>query len=192
MAYQQTIPEEEHLDSDKILSPSSPCEMISSRRKLLASIGAATVFTGAAAQSAIAASPGGQQLEGAWLTTIGTPGFAPALGLNLFTRDGIVIETNVIEVPSLPPFANGSFTVGFGEWVRTGDREFTMTFLKLITRGGTAVGVFKLRARMTLSPNLDTLSGTNLFEFFDNNSNVVLQGTGTLSSTRIGVDELPR
>ena len=126
-----------------------------------------------------------QSLTGAWNVNIDFGGVIPACsGPSLNTRDGGVVAN--------PCAANES--PGYGQWVRTGNREFAVTFVgleyDLAAPGGAANGTYKVRANVSLSNDSQQYSGPFQTDIFDLNGNVVLTVTGTVTAKRVVVEPL--
>jgi hypothetical protein len=132
---------------------------------------------------------GGQQLVGAW--TIELAGDPPALSVKtsgLFTMDGSVLIQNV--VPDMP----GTKVIqGIGEWVRSGNREFDLTWTYLIvsTIDGSYIGVFKDRARVHYNADGTALDGNFTFEVTLADGSKPFAGTGKFKGTRVRIEPLP-
>jgi hypothetical protein len=117
---------------------------------------------------------GGQSLQGAWNVTINPQGFPSCTAPSLNTGDGGVIA-NACDASESP---------GYGQWVRTGNREFTVTFIGLEI----GVGTYKVRAKVTLSDDLQGFSGPFKTEVFAPNGSVLFTATGTVTAKRILVE----
>ena len=133
-------------------------------------------------------SAGGQQLEGAWvIDLVGDPPAASAKTSGIFDRDGTVFIQNT--VPDRP----GTRTIdGTGEWVRTGDREFALTWVYIVVAAdGSYFGMFKDRAKIRLSADGTELNGDFTFEVSLPDGTVVFSGTGKFHAVRVRVEPLP-
>ncbi len=125
-----------------------------------------------------AAADPGQQLVGTWIYDLG----APSKALHIYTVDGgIVVVTNQ------PPTSG---TVAFGEWVRTGDREFDQTFVRFIFDAqGNFAGTAKIREHVKLNETLDRLTALGKLEIFDPAGNLVRSNPpGTATATRLKIE----
>ena len=133
----------------------------------------------AAAQSnSDAAAEAGQQMTGTWIFDLG----GSFRALHTFTVDGgLVVISN--QSPS-------TGTVAFGEWVRTGDREFDETFVRFIFDAqGNFAGTAKVREHLKLNETLDRLTSVAKLEIFDPAGNLVRSNPpGTDTATRIKVE----
>ncbi len=135
------------------------------------------------------AGPSEQSLKGAWNVTIDFDGDIPTCSApSLNTRDGGVIAT-ACALNESP---------GYGQWVRTGNHEFAITFVGLeydldgtITgTPGASSGTYKVRASVHLSDNSSEFNGPFQTDIFDLAGNVVFTVTGTVTGQRIGVEPL--
>jgi hypothetical protein len=79
-----------------------------------------------------------------------------------------------------------------GAWVHPGGRTFAFTLLQIFytPSGGNLLGLFKVRATLTLDHSGNEWSGPVKFEVFDPAGNLVFSGEGALQAQRIKV-ELP-
>ena len=126
-----------------------------------------------------------QNLMGAWNVNIDFGGVIPACSApTLNTRDGGIVAN--------PCAANES--PGYGQWVRTGNGEFALTFVgleyDLAAPGGTANGTYKVRASVSLSNDSQEFSGPFQTDIFDLNGNLVLTVKGTVTAKRVVVEPL--
>lgn len=133
----------------------------------------------------------GQQLEGAWIIDLASdpapgpiPVAPPVKTSGLLSRDGTVLIQNVI--PDMP----GSRVIqGVGEWVRTGNREFalTWTFVIVSTVDGTYIGAFTDRAKLRYNPELNELSGDFTFEVTLADGSKPFGGAGKMKAKRLAI-----
>src|SRR6266508_1842861 len=123
-------------------------------KKTLAALVVATMlvtlvaFTGTRSN----ASPGGSaapELEGSWEVTVNPDGGEPIVDLATFTSGGGIINSD----------PDPNLSTGHGTWVRTGGREFGVTFIHFLSSGGVALGRLKVRAIVQLDQQTDTFSG---------------------------------
>ena len=122
----------------------------------------------------------GQHMEGTWVVTLTG---SPTRILQTFHADGtmVVVTSNFLQ------------SVAVGEWVRTGDRQFDVTYIRhRWDTGGNLLGSLKTRTRLTLNETLDEWSGSVKADNFDLDGNFVssLGGVGTLQAKRIGIEPL--
>ncbi len=125
----------------------------------------------AAGQTAVPAdAKDGQQLEGSWQVTVTLlpppPGLPPTFqGLRTFTAEGEVLASdNLPEIHSL----------GHGEWVRTGNRQFiqTFTFFRFVPPHQ-FIGTRRVTAKLVLEPSLEEFRANTVVEDFDVDGNRV-------------------
>jgi len=122
-----------------------------------------------------------QNLAGAWNVTIDFGGVIPACSAPaLNNRDGGVIS-NACAANESP---------GYGQWVRTGNHEFAVTFVGLEYGPDPVPGTYKVRASVTLSDEAQEFSGPFQADTFDLNGNLTGSITGTVTGKRIVVEPL--
>ncbi len=111
----------------------------------------------------------GQRLEGAWLSRVTRPDLPDLLSLQSFFPGGLVSETS--------NSGNSFRSVAQGQWVRTGDRLFAVTFTEFrYNAQGQYIGTTRVTSNILLAENLTEWRATTFIQFFDPN--------GTLESTR--------
>jgi hypothetical protein len=127
-----------------------------------------------------------QTLEGTWLSELrpaGLPATAPAIPtLTTFSPDGTVIASG----------SDGTASPSHGVWVRVGDRKFLMTvYLFNFNESRVLATITKARINLQLSPDGQTVKGTNEVVVMDPNGKVLatIPG-GTTSGVRLG-PEIP-
>jgi hypothetical protein len=132
-------------------------------------------------------------LTGSWLVTATPPGGAPSFqGLMTFDPGGGFVASAqgdilLIPPPGVPPIA----TAGHGAWVKTGPREFLMTFRQIFYEAdGSFQGGAKIRQAVTLSQTGNEWSGRLTVEFFDAAGNVIFSGEGSGQAERIKPEPL--
>ena len=123
-----------------------------------------------------------QTLEGAWNVTITTQGVTLCTAPAVFASEGTMIADP----------CSGSLGVGYGAWVRTGNREFSGTFVGSVYNSvtGHIIGTYKVKSLGTLQPDGHTFTGAFKTETFDNNGNLLNTITGTVLGSRIAVEPL--
>jgi hypothetical protein len=131
-----------------------------------------------------------QNLAGAWNATIDFGGVIPACSAPaLNTRDGGVVSNAC--------FANES--PGYGQWVRTGNHEFAITFVGLeygvdantgALLGTSTTGTYKVRANVSLADDAEEFTGPFKTEIFDLNGNLQFTVDGTVTGKRVVVEPL--
>ena len=130
-------------------------------------------------------------LVGSWLLQYSVPSFGPATVpiLSSFTSDGIVIET---DTPTPSAFVSNAGQVvlgnGHGEWKPRGKRTFFYTYFKPIYRvNGPGFGLSRTNVTVTTNPEGTTVQGTVDIRFTDNAGTVVFTAAGTLTGTKLTV-----
>ena len=127
--------------------------------------------------SALAQSDSAPRIDGVWQTSItvpeGSPFCAPAPALA--TRDGLVFAESCY----------ASEGAGYGIWVRTGNREYSITFTgNSFGADGTVTAKYKVRASVALAPDGNSFSGTYKTDIFDLAGNPTGAFHGTVAGTR--------
>jgi hypothetical protein len=124
-----------------------------------------------------------QTIVGSWFVTV-TPNIMPAfVGLITATADGGLIETNALTL------ASSLESPGHGRWIHTTYGKYAITFVNLeVNPDGSFAGTGKVRAKLTLAPSGDDISGTFDVDILDPNGVVLFSDSGTVSATRIEVE----
>lgn len=145
---------------------------------------AALVLLGVAAHTRLAVAQPGQMLEGSWIADVTNQATgARQITLYTFMSDGTLISSNR-DHPTRGP--------GHGAWIRTGDREFAITFVRIrFDADGSFIGTQKLRGQVTLSEELDAFTSRSMNEFYDIDGNLTDTNQTTTRATRIRVEPLP-
>ena len=122
-------------------------------------------------------------LEGAWNVTITAHGSVLCTAPAVFSREGTVIAD---------PCSGSQLGVGYGAWIRTGNREFAGTFIGNVFNGttGQIIGRYKVTSIGTLQPDRETLTGVFKTESYDLSGNLINNVSGTLLGKRIQVEIL--
>lgn len=90
----------------------------------------------------------------------------------------------------------GMQSIGQGSWLRTGDREFALTFegispdVTLPSGQRVSFVAAKTREKLILDESGDSFNSVFQTQFLDASGNVVLTRTGTVQATRIVVEPL--
>lgn len=132
-----------------------------------------------------------QRLEGAWLLDVTPtsievgPLQPPFKGVLSFTREGGVVGS---DTSVLPPGIKATFPVG--EWARIGNREFSMTFVLLLSSDGQFAGTSKLRSTLQLSENGETFTGEWRADVTDPGGNQINSLRGVFEGKHIRVEPL--
>ena len=124
---------------------------------------------------------GQNDVAGAWNVTIEFDGFPSCTAPSLMTADGGIVANAC---------ANNE-SPGYGQWVRTGKREFAATFVGLEYAGdGTANGTYKVRATAVVSSDGQRFNGPFVTDIFAPDGNLVFTIAGHVRGQRIGVEPL--
>ena len=126
-----------------------------------------------------------QSLAGAWNVKIefDTPGIEGCTAPGMNTRDGGVMAAgcSLAESP------------GYGQWVRTGNRQFGVTFIgqgfDLAT--GAINSTYKVRASVRLTQDLQRFSGPFVTDVFAPDGTLVFTASGLVTADRVHVEPLP-
>jgi hypothetical protein len=145
---------------------------------------AALVLLGVATHARLAIAQPGQMLEGSWIADVTNQATGTRqITLYTFMSDGTLISSNR-DHPTRGP--------GHGAWVRTGDREFAITFVRIrFEADGSFIGTQKLRGQVTLSEELNAFTSRSMNEFYDVDGNLTDTNQTTTRATRIRVEPLP-
>jgi hypothetical protein len=124
-------------------------------------------------------------LAGAWNVKIefDTPGVEGCTAPGMNTADGGVMAAgcSLAESP------------GYGHWVRTGNRQFGITFIgqgfDLAT--GAINSTYKVRASVRLTQDLQQFSGPFVTDVFAPDGTLVFTASGLVTAGRVNVEPLP-
>lgn len=135
-------------------------------------------------QTHLASAQPGQMLEGSWISDVtNVETGARQITFYTFISDGSLLSSNR-DHPTRGP--------GHGAWVRTGDREFATTFVRLrFGTEGNFIGTQKARAQITLNEALDEFTSRTQSDFFDVAGSFESSNRTTGSAKRIKVEPLP-
>ncbi len=125
-----------------------------------------------------------QSLKGSWIVTVTREDQSTFLSLMTFTSGGGVLEeSNTTSIRSL----------GHGEWVRTGNRQFARTFVFFRFDGPTRgfIGTGRATANMRLGEDLNEFRAVARLERFDVNGNLIDTSTSTELGRRLEMAEPP-
>ena len=165
-----------------------------SRRTMIHAVGGGAALAGAGLAAGLTGKPAmaeaGQRLEGSWTVAVEPTGGqlgAPRL-LVSFTTEGVALRTAPLQQMAPPALGVAKMFISttHGEWVRTGDREFALTFIGFaFDDAGNFLATQHIRVAPTLSDTLDTFSGPFKTEFLAADGSVLAASTGTVQGTRI-------
>ena len=133
--------------------------------------------------------PSAQKLEGTWMVTVtrvNPPANLPAAFQSLMTNlpGGVVIETSSTGRTNRSP--------AFGEWARTGDRQFTTTFyLFRFAAGEVYSGYTKIVRNVQLSDDLQTFRAVSVQEQYDTEGKMTATLRATEEGRRLLMGEIP-
>src|SRR5262245_26210108 len=136
--------------------------------------------------AAAAQSPNSGQLDGAWNVTIvfdqpGLPPCAPA--------PAVAIATSATRGTMIAESCYASEGAGHGAWARTGNNQFSITFVgNSFAPDGTVAASYKVRATVSLGPTGDTFAGPFQTQILDLTGNVLDTFTGVVKGVRIVVE----
>ncbi len=136
--------------------------------------------------SATSSAQSGQSLAGAWNVRIDfdTPGIEGCTTPGLINADGGIISGGCSLAES----------AGYGQWVRTGNNSFDVTFVgqgfDLAT--GAISSTYKVRASVRLLQGLQQFSGPFVTEVYDLNGTLLFPAaSGLVRADRVNVESLP-
>ena len=137
---------------------------------------------------AIAVAPPAER-KGVWKWEALLPGFSakPMLGLNFVGEDGNSISSGASTAPSVPAVQAVANEIGptFGQFVRTGDKEFRLTTYAIMLKAGQVNGFQRLQSRQTMSESGDEYISHATMEVLDTKWNVVFSTTSETKGTRL-------
>ena len=131
------------------------------------------------------------------VVAVSPPGLPPLNSLVTFMRGGEVIESRRGYLP-FSPFGPIQETAGHGSWQRNGLGDFSATFTFLVQAApnnqvftlGEPLGTDKIHLRVTLGAGA-SFNGTFASEARDANGQVVFSASGTVTGTRLQVEQMP-
>ena len=112
----------------------------------------------------------------------------PFDGTETFHDDGTFAENTLTDY--LAPVG----TPGRGEWTKTADREFALTFYGVLFvsfSDPTVIGTYKLRSKITLDQSGLTFNATALIDIFDPAGNLSVSIPTTAQGRRAALELLP-
>jgi hypothetical protein len=113
---------------------------------------------------------------------------APFDGTETFHDDGTFAENSITDY--LAPVG----TPGRGEWTKTADREFALTFYGVLFvsfDNPTVIGTYKLRSKITLDQSGMTFNAPALIDIFDPAGNLTVSIPAAAQGRRAAVELLP-
>ena len=113
----------------------------------------------------------------------------PFLGLILSREDGSWSEDRGRQVtgdtPATKGVADEVSTPSYGRLVKTGDREYRLTFYYVLLKAGLVNGFARIQSNEASPESGDEFTGQANWAFFDANWNVLLSGTGAGKGRRL-------
>ena len=113
----------------------------------------------------------------------------PFLGLILSREDGSWSEDRGRQVtgdtPATKGVADEVSTPSYGRLVKTGDREYRLTFYYVLLKAGLVNGFARIQSNEASPESGDEFTGQANWAFFDANWNVLLSGTGMGKGRRL-------
>ncbi len=147
----------------------------------------ALVFTAWIARGEI--STVAQTLDGTWMATITRinppPGTPPTFtSLHTYLPGGGVIETTST--------GRTNRSVGIGDWVRTGERQFTNTiYMMRYDPGEVFAGVTRIIRNIRLAENRKEFLGVSVSELYDTDGKLIRTLRATEVGKRVELGEIP-
>jgi hypothetical protein len=146
----------------------------------------AVALTGLSATGYAQGEPGStQNLAGAWNVKIefDTPGLEGCTAPGMNTADGGVMSAGCSLAES----------TGYGHWVRTGNRQFGITFIGqgFDLANGAINSTYKVRANVRLTQDLQRFSGPFVTDVFAPDGTLVFTASGLVTADRVNVEPLP-
>jgi hypothetical protein len=115
------------------------------------------------------------------------------IAISLYSPDGSFINHGIEKIPPMPeiPVAGTEMAGGIGQWVRTGDKEYHMTFYAVLSKEGVATGFYHAETTLILSDSGDEYTGESKAEFLDLNWKAVGGREGNITAKRLKTPEKP-
>lgn len=130
----------------------------------------------------------GRTLAGTWVVDVSQPGFPPAQRYFTFNSDGGLVTNDDLQVG--PNFVE-HFTVGQGNWIRTGTRSVAATIVgQRFNLEGTFLGTFKVRMNLELNPLTNEWNGTARVDIALPSGQVIFTSDAGFEATRLAVEPL--
>lgn len=135
----------------------------------------------------------GQRLEGTWVLT-GKAGPVTLKSITTYLPDGAAFGANSNTFQALqggPPQTQTFNNPAQGQWIRTGDHEFSGFVVNLVFDSkGQVIGASRVRFKIQVNDTSDSATGTAAIESLDFNGTVVLTVNATLDLKRLTADPL--
>ena len=111
----------------------------------------------------------------------------PRLSLALIREDGTWSEDK-----GTPPMratskgvANEQYSPGYGRLVKTGDREYRLVFYYVLLKAGLVIGFNRIQSNEVCPESGDEFTAQSDWATFDANWNVLINGSGGATGTRL-------
>ena len=112
----------------------------------------------------------------------------PRLGLILSREDGTWSEdkgTPPVRPENAKGVANEQYSPGYGRLVKTGDREYRLVFYYVLLKAGLVNGFDRVQSNEVSPESGDEFTGQANWATFDANWNVLINGSGGATGTRL-------
>ena len=112
----------------------------------------------------------------------------PLFGLILSREDGTWSEDKGRPVPFAPAIkgvADEFNSPSYGRLVKTGDREYRLVFYTVMLKAGLVNGFTRIQSNEVSPESGDEFTGKSNWAVFDANWNVLANGTGGATGTRL-------
>ena len=112
----------------------------------------------------------------------------PRLGLILSREDGTWSEdkgTPPVRPENAKGVANEQYSPGYGRLVKTGDREYRLVFYYVLLNAGLVNGFDRVQSNEVSPESGDEFTGQSNWATFDANWNVLINGSGGATGTRL-------
>jgi len=115
------------------------------------------------------------------------------IAISLYSPDGSFVNHGIEKIPPMPeiPAVGTVMGPGIGQWVRTGDKEYHMTFYSVLSTDGVATGFYHAEVTLILSDSGDEYTGETKSEFLDLNWKAVGGREGNITAKRLKTPEKP-
>jgi hypothetical protein len=116
----------------------------------------------------------------------------PSLGLILSREDGTWSEDKgpqgrqgTGDAPAAKRVADEFYSPGYGRLVKTGDRKYRLVFYYVLLKAGLVNGFARIQSNEVSPESGDEFTGQSNWANFDANWNVVINGSGGATGTRL-------
>jgi len=109
----------------------------------------------------------------------------PILGLILSREDGTWSEDKGTPPATAKGVASEQYSPGYGRLVKTGDREYRLVFYYVLLKAGLVNGFLRVQSNEVSPESGDEFTGQSNWATFDANWNVLINGSGGATGTRL-------